>query len=61
MAELDDAICPWCIADGAAHSKFDASFTDDAGVGGYEETDSAPESIKEEVAYRTPGFIGWQE
>jgi uncharacterized protein CbrC (UPF0167 family) len=25
--ELDDKICPWCIADGKAHKKFDATFT----------------------------------
>ena len=29
--ELDEQICPWCIADGSAHSRFDASFTDEAG------------------------------
>ena len=26
--ELDDAICPWCIADGSAHKNFDATFVD---------------------------------
>jgi uncharacterized protein CbrC (UPF0167 family) len=55
-AELDDALCPWCIADGSAHEKFDASFTDEAlfpdGV--------APATI-EEIALRTPGFNGWQQ
>jgi len=28
--ELDVALCPWCIADGSAHEKFDASFVDEA-------------------------------
>jgi hypothetical protein len=27
-AELDDQLCPWCIADGRAAAKFDAQFTD---------------------------------
>src|SRR4051794_16064897 len=27
---LYEYICPWCIADGSAHTKFDAEFTDAA-------------------------------
>lgn len=53
---LDDALCPWCIADGKAHEKFDASFTDEAGF-----PDEIPRGVIEEVAYRTPGFNSWQE
>src|SRR6266542_1799858 len=28
IEELDEAFCPWCIADGTAAAKFDAEFTD---------------------------------
>jgi uncharacterized protein CbrC (UPF0167 family) len=59
--EYDDSICPWCIADGSAHEKFDASFHDEAGVGGGGEWDDVPEEVIEEVAHRTPGFAGWQQ
>ena len=59
--ELDEQICPWCIADGSAHEKFDASFTDEDGIGGYGDWDKIDNSIVEEVAYRTPGFMGWQQ
>lgn len=55
-AELDDeALCPWCIADGSAHEKFDASFTDFSGL-----PDNLPPDIAEEIAFRTPGFSTWQ-
>jgi uncharacterized protein len=59
--ELIDVICPWCIADGTAHEKFDAEFTDIDGVGDYGRWDAVTTAIAEEVAYRTPGFIGWQQ
>ena len=59
--ELADAICPWCIADGGAHEKFNAEFVDAGGVGGYGTWESVADEIVEEVAYRTPGFIGWQQ
>lgn len=55
-AELEEALCPWCIADGAAHRKFGASFTDDALF-----PDGIAEDVIEEVAFRTPGFSGWQQ
>jgi uncharacterized protein len=52
-----DCICPWCIADGAAAKKFEASFCDgeplaEAGV---------PETVIEEVTRRTPGYTSWQQ
>jgi uncharacterized protein CbrC (UPF0167 family) len=53
--ELTEALCPWCIADGSAHETFDASFTDEAGF-----PDGIPESVIQEVAWRTPGFSSWQ-
>ncbi len=55
--ELIDCICPWCIADGSAHRKFDAEFTDSAGIGGGADV---PTAVIEEVACRTPGFDSWQ-
>jgi uncharacterized protein CbrC (UPF0167 family) len=54
-------ICPWCIADGTAHKKLKAEFVDKAGVGDYENWDKVPAAVSEEVAYRTPGFTGWQQ
>jgi uncharacterized protein len=55
--ELDDRICPWCIADGSAAEKFGATFCQgteslyEAGV---------PEEVIDEVLQRTPGFESWQ-
>jgi uncharacterized protein len=54
--ELDDAFCPWCIADGSAAAAFSADFTD---VG--DAPDDVPETVLEEVSKRTPGFTGWQQ
>lgn len=59
--ELSDEICPWCIADGSAHENFDASYTDEAGIGGHGDWGAVPNDVVEEVAYRTPGFSGWQQ
>lgn len=53
--DLGEALCPWCIADGSAHQKFDASFTDDAGI-----PDGIPQAAIEEILFRTPGFSSWQ-
>lgn len=54
-------ICPWCIADGSAHKKFDIEFTDPAAIGNHGEWDKAPEDQIEEIAFRTPGYYSWQE
>jgi len=59
--EYEECICPRCIADGSAHEKLGASFTDEAGIGGYGDRDAVPEEVIDEVAYRTPGFSGWQQ
>ena len=57
IRELDDAICPWCIADGSAASRFDAEYTSvDWGV-----PDTVPPEITETIARQTPGFEGWQD
>ena len=55
-SELDDALCPWCIADGSAHRTFDATFADPAGF-----ADDIAREIVEEIAFRTPGFNAWQQ
>jgi len=61
VEELSQCICPWCIADGSAHTRFNAEFTDAAGMGGYSRPPVVPKSVIEEVAFRTPGFSGWQQ
>ncbi|MBV8836399.1 MAG: CbrC family protein, partial [Alphaproteobacteria bacterium] len=55
-AELEEALCPWCIADGSAHQKFDASFADAALF-----PDGIARETIEAIAFRTPGFNGWQQ
>ncbi len=62
-AHIGDVICPWCISSGLAHEKLDAEFVDIEGVGDSDPTsrESAPQPVREEVAYRTPGFSGWQQ
>src|SRR5690242_10257801 len=55
LEEYEQCICPWCIADGSAHANLGASFTDEAGIGGYGKWDRVSEKVIEEVAYRTPG------
>ena len=59
--ELSDELCPWCIADGSAAAKFDAVFTDPAGVGDYGTWSSVPPAVTAEISTRTPGFSGWQQ
>jgi hypothetical protein len=56
-AKLDDALCPWCIADGSAAERFDAEFTDV----GWAVPDDVPQEVTDEIARRTPGFFGWQQ
>jgi uncharacterized protein len=56
-----EQVCPWCISDGTAHEKCGAEFTDAAGVGDYGTWERVPEEIVQEVAFRTPGFSGWQQ
>src|SRR5579871_4660279 len=59
--ELVECLCPWCIADGSAHERFNAEFVDAAGVGGHGDCDPVSPEVVEEVAFRTPGFSGWQQ
>jgi uncharacterized protein CbrC (UPF0167 family) len=53
----EPVICPWCIADGSAATKFDAWFTDT----GQETPDDVPAEALDEIGRRTPGFNGWQQ
>jgi uncharacterized protein CbrC (UPF0167 family) len=54
--QLDESICPWCIADGSAATKLGASFADahPLAVAGIDQR------IVDEVNLRTPGFTSWQ-
>jgi len=55
--ELDKKLCPWCIADGSAAAKFEASFTDDDPL----LRKGIEKSIVAEVTQRTPGYSSWQQ
>ena len=59
--ELDEAICPWCIADGTAHEKFNVEFLDPPALGDYGSWSPVPQSVLEEICYRTPAFNGFQQ
>jgi uncharacterized protein CbrC (UPF0167 family) len=54
--DLEDRICPWCIADGSAAERFDAVFTDRFGA-----PENVPPTVVEHVTRQTPGFAGWQQ
>src|SRR5690242_17188860 len=54
--DLEDAICPWCIANGAAHEKYEAAFVDCDAF-----PEDVPEPIIDEISYRTPGYSAWQQ
>lgn len=56
-----EVICPWCIADGSAHAKFNAEFTDRAAIGDYGTWGTVPDNVADEIAHRTPGFSAWQQ
>jgi len=56
IGEHED-ICPWCIADGSAHAKFDATFVDDSPL----RQAGLPEAVVAEVTERTPGYESWQQ
>jgi len=53
--DLSGRLCPWCIADGSAHAKFDAEFVDSEGL-----EDGMPDAAAEEICQRTPGYATWQ-
>jgi uncharacterized protein CbrC (UPF0167 family) len=49
-----EQLCPWCIKDGTAARKFDASFQED-----FDKSVNNKEAI-EELVKRTPGYFTWQ-
>jgi len=51
--DLDEALCPWCIADGTANRRFGAFFHDLAFA-----SEVAPD-VAIEIEERTPGFDTW--
>lgn len=53
--DLEDALCPWCIADGKAHTKFDATFVDSEAFAA-----DTPAAMIDEITTRTPGFATFQ-
>ena len=57
--DYNDRICPWCISDGSAHNVLEVTFTCewDIGLG----AEPVPEAVVEEIAFRTPGFQGWEQ
>jgi hypothetical protein len=59
--EVDASICPWCIGSGEAHERFEADFTDTAGIGSHGVWTAVAPDIVREVAHRTPGFRGLQQ
>ncbi len=61
IEDYQGRLCPWCIADGSAHASLGASFTDEHGIGDGGAWGEVPAAVVEEVAFRTPGFSGWQQ
>jgi uncharacterized protein CbrC (UPF0167 family) len=56
-AENDvDQVCPWCIANGSAAAKFDASFADPHSLA----KAGISREVIDEVTRRTPGYESWQ-
>lgn len=56
VEELIDSLCPWCIANGSAAARFDATFADDV-----PRPDDVPAEVVATITKRTPGFSGWQQ
>ena len=51
--DLDDAVCPWCIADGSAARTFGATFVQNS-------EDELKPAIRRRLFERTPGYESWQ-
>ena len=56
LEDVEEALCPWCIASGAAAEKYEATFNDDHGL----LRAGIPRAVIDEVTLRTPGFVSWQ-
>lgn len=54
-AALIDALCPWCIADGSAARRYDATFVDSEAFDA-----DASEAARHVITECTPGFHSWQ-
>src|SRR5262249_8452694 len=52
---LRGSLCPWCIADGSAARRFQATFNDT------ELLEGVSREVVEEIEQRTPGFDAWQQ
>lgn len=55
--DIEDELCPWCIADGSAAARFGASFADAHPL----VTAGLADAIVAEVTERTPGYVSWQQ
>jgi uncharacterized protein CbrC (UPF0167 family) len=53
--ETVEEVCPWCIADGSAAAKWDASFNDL-----YDAPETVPKHVIDTISSRTPGYQTWQ-
>ncbi|QFZ18893.1 CbrC family protein [Saccharothrix syringae] len=64
-ATPDVRLCPWCIADGSAATRFDGEFSDRSGIDGFRVepggTPAVDPDAAEEVATRTPSYPSWQQ
>lgn len=54
--DLDEALCPWCIANGEAHQKYGVTFVATEAF-----HDDVPDEIVDEISQRTPGFASFQQ
>jgi uncharacterized protein CbrC (UPF0167 family) len=52
---LDEHLCPWCVADGTAAKRFDATFNSTGTM------DCSKDAVRIEIEQRTPGFTAWQD
>ena len=55
--DLQESLCPWCIADGSASTHLGTSFADDLPL----RKADLHESIIAEVHLRTPAYTSWQQ
>lgn len=48
-------ICPWCIKDGSAATKYQGAFQNP------EDCEEAAPEFWNELLFRTPGYLGWEQ
>lgn len=56
-SDLDEKLCPWCIADGSAAAKLGASFSDANPL----QAAGLAQAVIDEVTLKTPGYSSWQQ